>query len=88
MIKHIDIIIQGKILDIGFCFQSMIAANQNNVKGRINYTKYGAAHIEAEATQPELNGFIESCKNIPNAIISEIIIEDGKIINYQDFEII
>ena len=88
MIRHIEIIIQGKILDIGFCFQSMIAAKQYNVKGRINYTQSGAVKIEAEATQPELDDFIKSCKNIPHAIISEIIIEDGKIINYQDFEII
>ncbi len=87
MIKHIDIIIHGKVQEIGFGFQTMMAASKNNVKGKINFSKSGFAYIEAEASPKELDYFIKSFKEIPKAIISDIEIKDGKIRNYPDFEI-
>ena len=88
MIQHLDIIVSGNIADIGFCFQVMIAASNNAVKGNVRYLSNSEAKIEAEATQKHLDSFIESCKIIPRAEISGINIQTGNVYNYNDFEII
>ena len=88
MLKHIDITIIGKIENIGFRFQVMMAAYNQNVRGIIKYASTGTAYIEVEGTQVQLDSFIEACKNAPGAIINDLKIATGKIKDYQDFEII
>ncbi|MEA3446272.1 MAG: acylphosphatase [Bacteroidota bacterium] len=88
MIKHIDITIIGEITNIGFRFQSMMAAYDQNVKGLVKYLENGIAYIEAEGTSLQLETFIQQFKNAPGAKIKDIKTVQGNIKNYQDFEII
>jgi len=87
MIKHINIIIYGDIKEISFGFQTMLAADKYNVKGKFYYLKAGNAHIEAEATQQQLDDFLKFCKKIPQAVINDIKITEGNRLFYNEFEI-
>ena len=88
MIKHIDIIVHGNIKNIGFGFQTMIAADKYNIKGKFHYLETGDAHIKAEATQQQLDDFLKFCKEIPQAVINKVEITEGNRLFYNEFEII
>jgi len=88
MIRHVNLIISGKVQHVGFRFMTMQAAYKFGVFGYVKNKTNGSIYIEAEGEEEKLNKFIEWCKVGPvGAEIAEVDISEGEIKNYTSFDI-
>lgn len=87
--KHVTIIVKGKVQRIGFRFTTMQMAVKLGITGIVKNLEQNQVYIEAEGEEIPLNNFIEWCRNGPPwAQINQITIQKGEPKHYKSFEIV
>jgi acylphosphatase len=89
MIKHIDIVVQGKVQGVFYRNSTKAVADQLGVRGYIMNHENGDVLIAAEADNLSLELFLEWCGKGPEAArVSGLTTTDGEVKNYRNFEIV
>ncbi len=87
--KHIDIIITGKVQGVGFRQVTKMVADQMGVRGMIRNENDGTVYIEAEGDDVLLEVFLEWCHDGPDrAVVENVKVSPAEVKNYRNFEII
>ena len=88
MIKHLQIIITGKVDNTGFRLFSFRGASVLKINGEVRQVK-GKICIEAEGEENRLISFTEWCKKgTPSSHIETIKIKEKEVIGYIGFSIL
>lgn len=90
MKKHIDVIISGKVIKVGFRFGAMEQAYKDGVTGFVKYQKNKEIYMEVEGEDEALDKFVKWCsKGCPGSQVADIVIsESPHLKNYKTFEIL
>jgi acylphosphatase len=89
MVKHLDIIITGKVQGVGFRFSTKAVADQLGVKGFIKNESNGNVVIAAEGDDISLDMFLDWCNEGPeDAIVNSVQTSTGELKNYRNFELV
>ncbi|UKT63221.1 acylphosphatase [Pedobacter mucosus] len=87
--KHLNIIITGKVQGVGFRETTKIIANQMMVTGFARNEKDGSVYIEAEAEDIFLEEFVNWCNEGPDrSRVESVVTTEGEVKNYRNFEIL
>lgn len=85
---HVDILLKGKIQNIGFAFQIMKAADKLQICGNIKYTSIDTAIIVAEGNEKSLDEFVSWCKTgMPEAGKLDMQITPNLFMGFESFTI-
>jgi acylphosphatase len=88
MIRHLQIIISGKVEQTGFRLYALWGASEHNVNGEVKEHP-GQIVIEAEGEEPALQGFIEWCRKGPQGSKVQMLSTAEKpLYGYTDFRIL
>ncbi|MBE0661106.1 MAG: acylphosphatase [Bacteroidales bacterium] len=88
MIRHLQIIISGKVEQIGFRLYALWGASEYQIKGKVTEHP-GQIVIEAEGDEPALQGFIEWCRKGPQGSKVQMLSTAEKpLYGYTDFRIL
>ena len=88
MIKHLQIIISGKVDNTGFRLFSFRGASVLKINGEVKQSK-GKICIEAEGEESRLISFAEWCKKgTPESSIETFKIKEKEVIGYIGFNIL
>ena len=88
VLKHYNILVKGKIQNVGFTFQVMKLAEELDICGYATYIDEDTVKIEVEGKPSDLTAFINWIKyDTPEANISDIEIKTDKIKGFSDFTI-
>lgn len=88
MIKHINILVIGKVQGVYYRASAKEAADKIGVVGFVENQKDGAVYIEAEGTDQQLEDFTDWCQKGPSkAIVTELKIEEGGLVEFKSFEV-
>lgn len=89
MIKHIDIIVQGKVQGVFYRNSTKAVADQLGIRGYIMNQENGDVFIAAEADDLMLDIFLDWCGKGPEAArVSNVSTTDGEVKNYRNFEVL
>lgn len=89
MVKHLDIIIKGKVQGVFFRGSTKAVADQLGVKGYVRNESNGDVVIAAEGDDISLEMFLDWCKEGPeNAAITSFEFHEGELKNYRNFEVV
>ena len=89
MVKHLDIIITGKVQGVGFRFSTKAVADQLGVKGFIKNESNGNVVIAAEGDDISLDMFLDWCnEGTEDAIVNSVQTSTGELKNYRNFELV
>ncbi|MES2274401.1 MAG: acylphosphatase [Bacteroidota bacterium] len=89
MIKHLDIIVEGKVQGVGFRVAAKAVADQLGVRGTVKNQKDGTVAIEAEADVTLLDMFLDFCREgSDTAQITAVQSHEGELKNYRNFEVL
>ncbi len=87
--KHLDIIISGRVQGVFFRATSKAVADQVGVKGIVRNCPDGTVAIEAEGDDFSLDIFLEFChKGSDRSAVEKVEVKEGEIKNYRNFEVI
>ena len=87
--KHLDIIVKGKVQGVFFRGATKAVADQLGVKGYIRNEPNGDVAIVAEGDTIALDLFLEWCREGPeHAIITSVESHEGELKNYRNFEVV
>jgi acylphosphatase len=87
--KHLNIIIKGKVQGVFFRASTKAVADQLGVRGIIKNEPNGDVFIEAEAENATLDMFLDWCHEGPEeAHVTAVESNDGELKNYRNFEIL
>lgn len=87
--KHLDIIISGKVQGVFFRASSKAVADQLGLKGIARNKDDGSVFIEAEGDDFSLELFLEFChKGSDRALVEKVAVTEGEMKNYRNFEIV
>ena len=87
--KHINIIVIGKVQGVFFRASTKAVADQMGVRGLVKNEKDGSVYIEAEADKTTLEMFLDWCKEGPDkAKVENVEVVDGELKNYRNFEVV
>ena len=88
MIKHVSILVKGKVQGVFFRASAKEKADEIGVKGFVRNQLNGDVYIEAEADQTQLTEFISWCKHGPRrANVESCLVEYGKMVDFTEFKI-
>jgi acylphosphatase len=88
MIKHIIIVVTGKVQGVYYRASAAEKARALGVKGLVRNQADGSVYIEAEAQPAVLDEFVIWCRQGPPAArVNQCIVETGEPKNYNDFSI-
>ncbi|WP_131536308.1 acylphosphatase [Pedobacter nototheniae] len=88
-VKHINIVVSGKVQGVFFRASTKAVADQMGIKGFVKNEKDGSVYIEAEAEQFILDAFIDWCKEGPEkSKVENVEVTDGEFKNYRNFEVV
>ncbi|MDB5005726.1 MAG: acyP [Mucilaginibacter sp.] len=89
MIKHIEIVVKGKVQGVSYRAATKAVADQLGVKGTIKNEPNGDVAIVAEADDISLEMFMDWCNEGPQgAVVTSVESFEGELKNYRNFEII
>ncbi len=89
MIKHLDIIVQGKVQGVFYRASTKAVADQLGVRGCVKNMPDGNVFIEAEAEVTLLDMFLEWCQEGPErARVTAVESQEGEMKNYRNFEVV
>jgi acylphosphatase len=89
MIKHLDIIIKGKVQGVFYRASTKAVADQLGVKGYVQNESNGDVAIAAEGDDISLEMFLDWCKEGPeNAVVASVDSHEGELKNYRNFELV
>jgi acylphosphatase len=87
--KHLDIIISGKVQGVFFRATAKAVADQLGIKGIAKNTAGGTVFIEAEGDDFSLDLFLEFCnKGSDRSVVEKVDTTEGEIKNYRNFEVV
>jgi acylphosphatase len=87
--KHLDIIISGRVQGVFFRATSKAVADQLGVKGSARNLDNGNVFIEAEGDEFSLELFLEFChKGSDRSAVEKIEVTEGEMKNYRNFEVV
>ncbi|WP_316802100.1 acylphosphatase [Pedobacter nototheniae] len=88
-VKHINIIVSGKVQGVFFRASTKAVADQMGIKGFVKNEKDGSVYIEAEAEPFILDAFIDWCKEGPDkSKVENIEVTDEEFKDYRNFEVV
>ncbi|MFD0794581.1 acylphosphatase [Mucilaginibacter litoreus] len=87
--KHLDIIVKGKVQGVFFRKSTKAVADQLGVKGFVKNEGNGDVFIAAEADTTTMDMFLDWCKEGPeDATVTSIESHEGELKNYRNFEVV
>lgn len=87
--KHLDIIITGRVQGVFFRATSKAVADQLGVKGTARNLADGSVAIEAEGDDFSLDLFLEFChKGSDRSAVENVAVTEGEMKNYRNFEVV
>ena len=87
--KHLDIVIKGKVQGVFFRAATKAVADQLGVKGYIKNGPGEDVSIAAEGDDIALEMFLEWCHEGPeHAIVNLVESHEGELKNYRNFDIV
>ena len=87
--KHLQIIVYGKVQGVFFRASTKAVADTLGIKGIAFNQKDGSVYIEAEGDEFSLEELLDFCNKGPeNAIVEKVEVQDGELKNYRNFEIV
>jgi len=87
--KHLNIVVIGKVQGVFFRASTKAVADQLGVKGFVKNQKDGSVYIEAEGDEFSLESFTDFCKEGPDkAKVESIDIREGELKNFNNFEVV
>ena len=88
MIIHLNIIVHGRVQEVGFRQFAQRIANENSVAGFCKNQANGTVYLEIETTQLRADQFLEwMYQGSIMAKVSKIDIEPGEVKGFDFFEI-
>lgn len=85
--KHLNIIVKGRVQGVGFRNSAKHQARFLGVKGYVKNTMDGNVFIEAEGNDNALAEFVKWCRKGPSfAMVDEIEVTEGSVKPYSGFE--
>lgn len=88
-IKHLNIIISGKVQGVSFRYTTKAVADQLGVRGIITNQPDGNVYIEAEADDWNMQLFLDWCNEGPQgAVVNSVESHEVEAKNYRNFEIV
>jgi len=88
-VKHLNIIIKGKVQGVSFRFSTKAVADQLGVKGIIKNELNGDVYIEAEGDDFSLPLFLDWCNEGPTgAVVTSVDTHEAELKNYRNFEVL
>lgn len=86
MTLHYDIIITGKVQNVGFRFYAQKSAHELEITGFVKNQKDGSVYIEAEGEEESLKQFVEWChKGPPWATVEVVTVNKSPVMNHRGF---
>ena len=86
--KHLDIIVRGRVQRVGFRFFTREVADRYGVTGFVTNRDDGSVWIEAEGGDEAMERFLEWCHTGPlGAYVEEVISFESETKGYTSFEI-
>ncbi len=87
--KHLDIIISGKVQGVFFRATSKAVADQLGIRGTARNRPDGTVFIEAEGDDFSLELFLEFChKGSDRSVIENVSVSEAELKNYVNFEVL
>ncbi len=87
--KHLTIVIEGKVQGVAFRASTKAVADQLSVKGRVMNRPDGTVYLEAEGDDFSLESFLDWCRSGPdNARVHKVEVAEGELKNYRNFEVV
>ena len=85
--KHLDIMISGKVQGVFFRATTKAVADQLGIKGIVRNLPDGKVFIKAEGDDFSLEIFLEFChKGSDRSVVEEVDIRESEMKNYVNFE--
>ncbi|WP_353959443.1 acylphosphatase [Mucilaginibacter aquaedulcis] len=89
MIRHLDIIVKGKVQGVFYRKSTKAVADQLGVRGFIKNEPNGDVFIAAEADDTTLEMFMDWCNEGPqDAVVTSVETNEGDLKNYRNFEVV
>lgn len=89
MIKHLDIIVKGKVQGVFYRKSTKAVADQLGVRGFVKNEPNGDVFIAAEADNMTLDMFMDWCNEGPqDAEVTSVETHEGELKNYRNFEVV
>jgi len=87
--KHLDIIVKGKVQGVFYRASTKAVADQLGVRGTIKNDPNGDVVIEAEGEPAMLDMFLDWCNEGPqDAEVTTVETNEGELKNYRNFEVL
>lgn len=87
--KHLDIVVSGKVQKVSYRAMAKAVADQLGIKGTAKNSLDGTVFIEAEGDEFSLELFLEFChKGSDRSVVENVIYTEGELKNYRNFEIV
>ncbi len=87
--KHLDIVISGRVQGVFFRVTSKAVADQLGVKGTARNNADDTVAIEAEGDDFSLELFLEFChKGSDRSAVEKVEVTEGEMKNYRNFEVV
>jgi acylphosphatase len=87
--KHLDIIVKGKVQGVFYRAATKAVADQLGIRGYVANETNGDVIIAAEGEQVMLDMFLEWCQEGPqDAEVTTIESNEGELKNYRNFEVV
>jgi acylphosphatase len=87
--KHLDIIVKGKVQGVFFRAGAKAVADQLSVRGFVKNEANGDVFIAAEADDTMMEMFLEWCHDgAEHAVVTSVETYEGELKNYRNFEIV
>lgn len=84
--KHVTIIVTGKVQGVFFRASAKDVADQLNIKGFAQNQPDGSVYIEAEGDEQALANFIAWCKQgPPRAQVTNVEVQEQAVKNFERF---
>lgn len=88
MKQHYDIIIHGKVQNVGFRYYTQKKANELQINGFVKNQSDGSVYIEAEGDEKELQAFLLWCHRGPQwARVDNVTANPAPIAGYNGFTV-
>lgn len=86
--KHISIVIKGKVQGVFFRASAKDRAEDLNISGYVENRRNGSVFIEAEGEEGQLAKLVAWCNDgPPHAHVSSVEVEDGEVSGMKGFTI-
>jgi len=87
--KHLNIMITGKVQGVGFRETTKMIANQMMVTGFVRNEKDGSVYIEVEGDEIFLEEFVNWCHEGPDrSRVENVVVNEAEVKNYRNFEVL